>query len=235
VCPKQGGSDEGVDFRSHFAVYAAFHNLSGWVRNNCDKCVYGMFASFTNCQDAHELADILQSPSRIVVELDQNAQNLEANLTEIAGYPNAMCGGKRLPERYVAKNYAVVDWSFSNDGCNTPCNCMPTSPIVDCSETDPLPDGATWTGPCQRYPLGESQRCICELRIVLYCVLSKSINFVIGADTSHFPDCNSIYTFQDSVSQDSVSCFKIDNGTIVSSGLCTNGDGTELGWVNDTQ
>ena len=155
MCPKEGGSDEGVDFRSHFAVYAASHNLSGWVRNNCDKCVYGMFASFDNCQDARELAQIIQTPSRIVVELDQKAASLEATLAEIAGYPNAMCNNTSLPDSYIAKSHAVVDWSFSNGGCNTPCGCLPTSPIVDCSETGLLPEGATWTMPCQNWPLGE--------------------------------------------------------------------------------
>ena len=35
---------QGVDFRSHFSVYAAAHSLRGWVRNGCDSCVYGEFA-----------------------------------------------------------------------------------------------------------------------------------------------------------------------------------------------
>jgi acylphosphatase len=210
VCPGAGGSDEGVDFRSHFAVYAATHNLSGWTRNGCDKCVHGMFASFDNCDDANDFVDVLQDESRLLVELDKVATNLVATIVNITGYPNKpeeMCPDNNngtLPEGYIAQTHAVVDWSFSSDGCSTPCGCLPTStPVKDCADSGPLPENATYTLECQRHPL--------------------------GSNTKNFADCNSIYTFE------GVSCWKIDDGVIVSSGLCTNGDGTEYGWVNDTQ
>jgi len=228
VCSPSGGS-EGVDFRSHFAVYAASHNLSGWVRNGCDKCVYGMFAgglvsssssvtTASSCDNAHTLVDVMKDDSRIVKELDSKASGLIATITNITGYPNnleMMCpsnvdGNKILPEGYIKPTYAVVDWSFSNDGCKTPCGCIPTAPVKDCQGTDSLQVGADYTLGCQRYPL--------------------------GADTKHFPDCNSIYV------HNNVSCWKIDDGLIVSSGLCgddidINGDGGGSGnydWVNDT-
>lgn len=74
VCSPSGGSEK-VDFRSHFAVYAAQHKLSGWVRNGCDNCVHGMFAGGMSngtmyCDNAHDLAVIMIDPTFIIKKLD---------------------------------------------------------------------------------------------------------------------------------------------------------------------
>ena len=167
---------EGVDFRSHFAVYAAEHQLSGWVRNNCNTCVHGMVASFDNCEAAHTFVAMIQDEARLLVEFDTKAVGLVATVTNITGYPthpDMMCphnnGKAALPVGYYADPHrAVVDWSFSTDGCTTPCGCLPTLAPRDCQVTALLSTQATYTFDCQRSPL--------------------------GADTCMFPDCNSLYT-----------------------------------------
>lgn len=190
------------------------HNLSGSVRNGCDEYVHGMFASLSSdyCDNSHELVAIMNDNDRIVNEFDSKASGIIATIVNITGYPDdpkMMCpsnGNKVLPEGHIKPTHAVVDWSFSYDGCSTPCDCIPqTSPVKDCTLTDPLPDGATYTTSCQRYPL--------------------------GSDMKHVPDCNSIYV-HNNVSCWKIEA----GGTIVSSGLCGDGGGggSSNNWVNNT-
>ena len=170
-----------------------------------------MVASFDNCEAAHTFVAMIQDEARLLVEFDTKAVGLVATVTNITGYPthpDMMCphnnGKAALPVGYYADPHrAVVDWSFSTDGCTTPCGCLPTRAPRDCGQTGRLPaHQAPYTLDCQRSPL--------------------------GADTRHFPDCNSLYTHND------LACFRIQTGNILSSGWCTNGDGTDYGWVNET-
>jgi len=212
VCSKPGGA-EGVDFRSHFSIYAAQYKLSGWVRNGCDSCVYGMFAggmvqnsntgTSLYCNNAHDFVLLLQNSTRMVTEFDSKAGNLVATVEEITGYPNnpqMMCpsnGNKILPKGYVKSTQAVIDWSFTNSTCRTPCDCLPTDPVTDCQITEPGTHND-----CLRFPL--------------------------GSDKKQFPDCNSLYVHNNQ------NCFEIlDGGSIGSSGHC--GNGKDYDWVNETK
>ena len=147
-----------------------------------------MVASFDNCDTAHTFVAMLQDEARLVVEFDTKAVGLVATITNITGYPthpDVMCphnlknaekaqgtgemAAAALPVEYYADIHrAVVDWSFSTDGCTTPCGCLPTLAPRDCQVTALLPTQAMYTFDCQRSPL--------------------------GADTRMFPDCNSLYT-----------------------------------------
>merc|ERR1719491_696213 len=79
-------------------------------------------------------------PTLIIKKLDSKAGGLNATIVNVTGYPNIeeMCPGSTSStfENYVKPTHALVDWHFSNDGCSTPCECLPTKNITDCSQTE---------------------------------------------------------------------------------------------------
>jgi len=208
VCSNSSTGDEGVDFRSHFAIYGVSHNLSGWVRNNCNKCVYGMFAggmtADSDCSNAYQFYEDFVDPNRILTRMDNRANGISTKIESVTGYPGKdMCdNGLVLPEWFVADDHPIVDWIYDNGGCSSPCDCLPQTPYKDCQATGThtVPPGKDYLD-CRRFPM--------------------------GSDTTHFPDCNSLYYHEGK------SCWKIDDGNIVSSGKCGSGNGS-YEWVNDT-
>ena len=142
------GKSQGVDLRSHLSVYAIEEGLTGWVRNSCNKCVYGMFSGDKEKSD--NLANIIKNPNLIIKNIDNKASGLDSSITEIDNYPPR---NKQLPKEYV-KDFGV-DWSFKKD-CTDAVSCLPTS-YHDCQQTIPIPANVTWTNDCMRYPLGTNK------------------------------------------------------------------------------
>ena len=66
---------------------ATTKGMTGWVRNNCNKCVQGMVASFDNCDAAHTFVAMIQDEARLLVEFDTKAVGLVVTITNITGYP----------------------------------------------------------------------------------------------------------------------------------------------------
>ena len=138
------GKDESVDFRSHVSIYAINHGLTGWIRNSCNKCVYGMFSG--DKTESDQLAAILTTPNQIKSEIDKRVDILKTTVTSMDQYPPA---NNNIPMEYLTD--FKVDWSYHP--CEDPVSCLPTN-YSDCQQTIPLPPNGTWTIDCMRYPLG---------------------------------------------------------------------------------
>eukprot|EP00658_Telonema_sp_P-2_P065069 TRINITY_DN5440_c0_g1_i8.p1 TRINITY_DN5440_c0_g1~~TRINITY_DN5440_c0_g1_i8.p1 ORF type:complete len:329 (+),score=71.52 TRINITY_DN5440_c0_g1_i8:227-1213(+) len=183
VCSQAGGS-HGVDFRSHFAVYCTYNKVVGWVRNACDNCVYGQFSGG---DAATELKQILESPSRVVAELDSKASNLTITVSPIAEYPLENC---QVPAEYRT-GFGVVDWSYAIE-CSTACSCRPTG-YTDCQQTSPLPSGVSYTKDCQRYPLGNSSKNFADCNSIHTDQSSNSCWKLVSGTISSSGLCNASY------------------------------------------